>query len=87
MRAALLGSLIFLTGCVTNPPVIKTVDRIVEVPVPVPCKIRPVERPIMPLDTLMAGDDILSMTKKAIVEIEKRIVYEMELEAAIKECQ
>lgn len=87
VKLTVICSSLFLLGCADTAPVIKTMDRIVEVPVTVPCKIKSVSKPLMPLDDISAGDDILSNTQRALAEIERRIAYEKELEAAIKECQ
>lgn len=77
---------IFLTGCVCNPVLeSKTVE--VKVPVPVPCKIQPVDKPQSLLGTLKKEDDIHTKTKVILAEIEAKKAYEAQLEAAIKECQ
>jgi hypothetical protein len=77
---------VLLYGCDT-PPIIKTIPIEVKVPVPVPCKISPVARPMMPVDELKKEDNLHTKTKSALAELELREAYEKQLEAAIKECQ
>lgn len=76
-----------LAGCVSNPPIIKTVETIVEVPIPTPCNIKPVDKPDMPVDRLKKEDDLDTKVAAVLAEIERRKAYEKELEAAVKECQ
>jgi hypothetical protein len=73
-------------GCTSSPSIIKTQDRIVEIPVKIPCKIPAVEKPIMPFDEIKKEDDIYKKIKMALAEIELREAYEKKLEAAIKGC-
>lgn len=76
-----------LVGCVTSPPVIDVKDRIVEIPIPVPCKIRPIDEPTLPVDRLKKEDPLDTKLASALAELERREAYEKELKAAIKECQ
>lgn len=87
LKKLTLINLLFLAGCVTNPPIIDVKDRIVEIPVPVPCKIRPVDEPTLPVDKLKKEDALDTKLASALSEIERREAYEKELKAAIKECQ
>lgn len=86
MKILLLASVIFLTGCACD-PVVQAVLKTVEVPVPVPCKIKQVNKPDMPLDKVGREDELDVKTAAALAEIQRRKAYELELEAAIKECQ
>jgi hypothetical protein len=86
MNPVLFIMSLVLTGC-TSIPVVKTVDRIVEIPVTTPCKIKQVDKPDMPTDKLKKEDSLDDKTAAALSEIERRKAYEKELEAAIKECQ
>lgn len=86
MKILFLASVMFLTACASD-PIIKTVIKTVEVPVPVPCKIKPVDKPDMPVDRVGREDELDVKTAAALAEIERRKAYEKELEAAIKDCQ
>jgi len=87
MKTLFISTIILLSGCALNPPVIKTVDRVVEVPVSTPCKIRPVVKPEMDADNLKKEYDLDRQVAIVLSERERRKAYELELEAAIKECQ
>lgn len=86
MKIFIIVLTLFLTGCACE-PVIKNVDRIVQVSTPVPCKIKPVDKPDFPVDRLKKEDTLTTKTSAALAELERRKAYEKELEAAIKECQ
>jgi hypothetical protein len=76
--------LVVLCGCAQLPP--KIVDH--NVMVPVPCKVTPPVKPVMPLsDTGSTSDDIFVKVKKALAEIDVRKGYEAELEAAVGSCK
>lgn len=79
-------SLLFLVGC-TADPIIESKTVEVKIPIPVPCKIKPVERPQSPLDSLKKEDDLHTKAKAILAQIELDRGYQTELEAAIKECQ
>jgi len=64
-----------------------TVDKVVDKAVPVPCKIVPVDKPQMPGDTIVPTDSLFDKVKKLIAELETRIGYEKQLEAAVQACQ
>lgn len=78
-----------LAGCPSLPPKEIVVTKIVprEVPYPVPCKIIPPQKPVFPVDGLKKEDDLFRKSSTALAELELRIGYEKELEAAIKGCQ
>lgn len=79
--------LLALVGCVSTPPIIKTVETIVEVPIPVPCVIKGINKPDMPTDRLKKEDELDAKVAAVLAELERRKGYEKELEAATKECQ
>jgi hypothetical protein len=83
----LLPSIVLLAGCTCNPPIIKTVDKIVQVPVMVRCGIVLPIRPTMPLDSTDVSEPLDTKLSKALAEIERRRAYEGELVAAIEGCQ
>lgn len=73
-----------LAGCASVKP---KPPQIVNVAVPVPCKIEPIEKPDMPTDKLKKTDNIYTKVQAAFAEIDIREGYEGQLEAAIKGCQ
>jgi hypothetical protein len=78
--------LALLAGCNTLPVAgSKTIE--VKVPVPVPCRISPVDKPQSPLGSLKREDDIHTKTKAILAQIELDKAYQVELEAAQKGCQ
>lgn len=83
MKTAILLTVLLLTGCAGMTP------RVVEVkvPVPVPCKATPPERPLFAVDGLAIGSGIWEQMKALRAERQQRIGYEVELEAAVKACQ
>ena len=74
-----------LGGCETAPPIVETV--IVEKPVPVPCKIPPIERPPFAVNRVSPADDMVTINRALRAEIEQRRGYELRLEAGVKACQ
>lgn len=88
MRFAFIGILaaIFafsLAGCAAPWPVVQEV----KIPVPVPCKTPPIERPVFAVDTLPIGAEIWDQMRALRAERQQRIGYEIELEAAVSACQ
>lgn len=84
MYAAIVLWLFSCTGCATVPPQ----PKIVNVEVPVPCKIQPVVVPAWAIDQLAKTDtDIYDLSKAFAVERTQRIQYEALLLAAIQGCQ
>lgn len=75
-----------LAGCAVEPQVITHAVE-AKVPVPVPCKTKPVERPAFALDAVSPSDDVYTKGRAALVEIEQRKGYETKLEAANAACQ
>lgn len=82
----LVPLLLLIAGCPSN-PVIETKNVEVKIPVPVKCKITPPEKPESLLGRIKMDDDIHTMVKIILAEIESRKAYEKKLEAATKECQ
>lgn len=74
---------IFLQGCSTISSS-KPVE--VLVPVQVPCKITPPNKPNFAVDNLGIGEDIFEKVKALLAERKQRQGYELELEEAIKAC-
>lgn len=73
-----------LVGCASMKP---QPPQIVNVAVPVPCKIQTIKRPDMPTDKLKKSDNIYVKTQAAFAEIDIRQGYEDQLNAAIEGCQ
>ena len=80
-----LAGAVFIAGCETAPPIVETV--IVEKPVPVPCKIPPMERPAFAVDRVSPADDMVTINRALRAEIEQRRGYEKVLEAGVNACQ
>ena len=74
-----------LAGCETAPPIVETV--IVEKPVPVPCKVPPITRPLFEVNRVSPADDMVTINRALRAEIEQRRGYEKVLEAGVKACQ
>lgn len=79
-------SLLVISCAADKPPIIKTEDKIVKVPVSVPCKVELPSEPVYPLDTAKESEDLFSKVKKALAELEIRRAYETKLKAAAKSC-
>lgn len=82
---AVAGFCAVLAGCGTQPVAVRT-ER-VEVPIPVPCRIAPIERPTWALDALPADADLFQRVQAMAVEIEQRRAYIERLESAVRACQ
>lgn len=87
LTALILSNVIWFAGCATTEPTIKTQVVIQKVPVPVPCKITPPEKPVMLVDDLKKETPLFDKVQAGLAELERREAYEKKLEAAIKECQ
>lgn len=83
-KTVLVFSLVFLSACSTNPSNTKPIE--VLVPVQVPCKITPPNKPDFAVDNLGIGEDIFEKVKVLLAERQQRKGYELELEEAIKAC-
>ncbi len=75
-----------VSGCQTQPikPIVQTV--VVEKPVQVPCRIKPVGRPAWETERANAADPVL-VSRAIRAELEQRRGYEIKLEAAAKSCE
>ena len=89
LLVAVFGFLVIsqLAGCGLLEPktVIDTVT--IEKPVPVPCKIPPIDRPAMAVDQVRPADDMVTLNRAILSELEQRRAYELLLEAGVKACQ
>lgn len=86
LRMLAAAILFALPGCATTERVVtRTVE--VKVPVPVPCRVDPVERPAFAVEALPAGASAFERLRALLVERQQRIAYESRLEAAISQCQ
>lgn len=74
-----------LSGCGLLTPKIQTKE--VMVPVPVPCRTAPVERPVFAVDQLKVGARIDEQMRALRAERQQRIGYEEKLEAAANACR
>jgi len=83
MMAAVV--LLMLAGCESAPPIVETV--VVEKPVPVPCRIAPIARPLFEVDRVSPADDMVTINRALRAELEQRRGYELKLEAGVKACQ
>lgn len=81
--ALLVFAVSLLTGCGT---ITRTVIEKIEVPLPIPCNIVPPQKPVMPFSETGPSEDIFDNVKRLLAEIQERIGYEVQLEAAIKAC-
>lgn len=86
MKWLLIPLLAVLAGCASNPAIVVKTER-VEVPVPVPCRVKTPEKPVWAVAVLPAGATLFKRVQAMAVEIEQRIGYETRLEAAVKSCQ
>lgn len=85
---AVAAAVLPLAGCGTVEPrtIIKTIE--VKVPgLPVPCRVKPVEKPAFALDAAKTSDKLYPKGRAALAELKQRQAYEEKLEAAVKSCQ
>ncbi len=75
----MVAAALLLAGCSTC--------EAVRVPVPVPCKVTPPQRPSMPTEALAADTSLDDFVAAAAAEIERREGYELQLRAALQACQ
>lgn len=73
-----------LAGCNTAPPRVE-IQR-VNIEVPVACRERVPDRPVMPTEELPKVVDVDPWVQAAQAEIERREGYEVELRAALVAC-
>lgn len=80
-RTALLGlGAPLLVGCVAGPPVR------VNVPVPIECRAKEPDPPVMPTESLRRGANVDQWVAAAQAELRLREGYEGELRTALREC-
>jgi hypothetical protein len=82
----LLVILAGVSGCQAQPvkPIVQTIT--VPKPVPVPCKVQPIERPAWETERANPSDPVL-VSRAIRAELEQRRGYEAQLEAAAKSCE
>lgn len=86
MKAIPIFFVLVLAGCQCVNPDPQIVQH--DVPIPVPCKIAPIQKPVLPFtDNGSTTDSIFVKVKKAVAELDIRQGYEDQLEAAVKACQ
>lgn len=68
-----------LMGCIATMQTVK-------VPVPVECKEKEPDRPIMPTDKLQPGASLDAVVQATTAEIERREGYEIKLVTALRAC-
>lgn len=86
MNMLKLAPLLLLTACASPAPLLQPPIE-VKVPIAVPCRAEMPAKPAWPMDGLPADADIYTQAKTLLAEIEARIGYEIELEAAVRACQ
>lgn len=80
---ALVLATLILSGCAAVPPEV----REIKVPVPVPCMISAPSKPSMPIDAISKYENnVFTIVKNLLAEIELRKGYETVLESAIASC-
>jgi hypothetical protein len=84
-RLIAAAALLALAGCGTTQIVYRPVP--VNIPVPIPCKIAPVEAPAWPTASLPPKASLFDRAKAVLAELKLRQGYEGRLAAAVKACQ
>lgn len=86
LLGSVIGALCFsIVGCSTTPPEVRTVR--VEVPVPVPCRVKAVQEPAWASAGLKSADPLELKVRALLAERKQRIGYETLLLAAVSACQ
>ncbi|CAN7411858.1 hypothetical protein LJR074_002611 [Acidovorax sp. LjRoot74] len=83
LAAIAAAACLLLAGCETAPRV--EIQR-VNVAVPVACREKEPERPVMPTEALRPGATVDQFTQAAQAEIERREGYETTLVTALRAC-
>lgn len=81
----LTGFLLFMAGCETREPEVRTVR--VEVPVQIPCRSREVEVPPWAASGLKKSDSLELKVRALLAERRQRVGYELQLVAAVGACR
>jgi hypothetical protein len=79
----LIAACALLAGCAGQKHV--EIQR-VKVPVPVECREREPERPVMPTEALAPGVALFELVRAALAEIDRREGYEVRLRTALLIC-
>lgn len=82
----LLIGVLFLAGCACTPPAPQIVTQVVKVPTPVPCKIDPIDKPVMYFDQASPSNDLFRNLTLLAAENEELKAYGDKQAAAIKGC-
>lgn len=77
---------LFLSGCVSTGPVIRTEIQKVEVPIEVPCKAVVPAKPDFNFDKLTVENDVFEKARATLADRELHLGYETELLAALNSC-
>lgn len=90
LRVGIFVAGVLLAGCAAQPTIVATDVKVVEKPVPVPCKVEIPAKPVAYVALVqLAGVpvvDLVPIWRAAEAELEARIAYEIKLEAALKAC-
>lgn len=88
MKRLLVVFLVVLaSACSTTEPIIKTEIQLVEIPIPVACKVDEPKRPVFNFDNLTEDKDIFDKVKALLADKKLHKAYEEELVAALKSCK
>jgi hypothetical protein len=85
MKYIIALCLVSLAGCASTKKIAEPVE--VKVPVPVPCKVPDIQRPVFAVESLDVNADIWDMMSALRAERHQRRGYEMQLEASINACK
>lgn len=88
MRWIIVGMVVTLAGCGSRPAV-EPEPRVVrvDVPVPVPCRVKAPAVPAWAAEGLRKEDSLEVKVRALLAERRQRIGYERELSAAVASCQ
>ncbi len=91
MRGIGIALIALLAGCAGQATMVATDVKVVEKPVPVPCKFDLPPKPVPHVALVqLAGVpmvDLVPIWRAAEAELEERIAYELKLEAAVTGCR
>lgn len=71
-----------ISGCAASP----AVPVGVSIAVPVPCAVAVPSKPTFPWDTLAGDEDIFTIVKTLLADVQARRAYELQLEVALASC-
>lgn len=77
-----------MLGCSGTPPepIVQTEYKVTEVPTLVPCKVKPIEKPVSLVNSLKPEDDLFYKVKVILADLPLRDAYQLKLESAIESC-